>query len=136
MYNRLLLSENLARAAVANPSLRGSTDRLRQDKSRDVRTGPRKNAGTDEWTTRSLPFILLGRVGQHVMFVTAWDVAGALVAERTDMDFIERWFGVSPDGGGGSIELMYLIVLIIVVVALLYRPVLKRFFGKRRRRLS
>lgn len=70
------------------------------------------------------------------LFVTAWDVAGALIAERAYMDFIERWFGVSPDGGDGSIELMYLIVLIVVVVALLYRPVLKHFFGKRRRRLS
>jgi hypothetical protein len=42
------------------------------------------------------------------------------------MDFIERWFGVSPDGGDGSTEVMYLVVL--VVVALLYRPVRRRFF--------
>jgi hypothetical protein len=49
------------------------------------------------------------------------------------MDFIERWFGVSPDGGDGSTELMYLVVLVVVVVALLYRPVRRRFFGKRLR---
>jgi hypothetical protein len=48
------------------------------------------------------------------------------------MDFIERWFGVSPDGGDGSTELMYVAVLVVVVVALLYRPV-RRFFSKRTR---
>jgi hypothetical protein len=46
------------------------------------------------------------------------------------MDFIERWFSVSPDGGDGSTEVMYLVVL-VVVVALLYRPVRRRFFRKR-----
>ena len=49
------------------------------------------------------------------------------------MDFIERWFGVSPDGGDGSTELMYLVVFVVVVVVLLYRPVRRRFFGKRLR---
>ena len=24
------------------------------------------------------------------------------------MDFIERWFGVSPDGGDGTLELLYI----------------------------
>ena len=32
------------------------------------------------------------------------------------MDFIEKLFGVSPDGGDGSVELMYLSALLIVVV--------------------
>ena len=45
------------------------------------------------------------------------------------MDFIERWFGVSPDGGDGSTELMYLTVLVVVLVAVLYRPVRRRFFA-------
>jgi hypothetical protein len=49
------------------------------------------------------------------------------------MDFIERLFGVSPDGGDGSTELMYLVVLVVVVVVSLYRPVRRRFFGKRLR---
>jgi hypothetical protein len=39
------------------------------------------------------------------------------------MDFIERIFGVSPDGGNGSLELLY--VLIVVVAAALI--VLTRF---------
>jgi hypothetical protein len=49
------------------------------------------------------------------------------------MDFIERWLGVSPDGGDGSTELMYLVALVVVVVVLLYRPVRRRFFSKRPR---
>ncbi len=27
------------------------------------------------------------------------------------MDFIERWFGISPDGGNGSFELAFVLVL-------------------------
>jgi hypothetical protein len=32
------------------------------------------------------------------------------------MDFIEQWFGISPDGGDGSLELVW-----IVGIALLWR---------------
>ena len=35
------------------------------------------------------------------------------------MDFIERWFGVSPDGGDGTLELLYLGVGALIVFALL-----------------
>lgn len=31
------------------------------------------------------------------------------------MDFIERWFGFSPDGGDGSTELLYIIALAAVL---------------------
>jgi hypothetical protein len=31
------------------------------------------------------------------------------------MDFIERLFGVAPDGGDGSTELIYLTVLLIAI---------------------
>ncbi len=48
------------------------------------------------------------------------------------MDFIERWFGVSPDGGDGTTELMYLTALVVVLVAVLYRPVRRRFFTSAR----
>lgn len=35
------------------------------------------------------------------------------------MDFIERWFNVSPDGGDGSLELLWLLAATLVVGALL-----------------
>lgn len=31
------------------------------------------------------------------------------------MDFIERMFGISPDGGDGSTELMLLTVFVLIV---------------------
>jgi hypothetical protein len=31
------------------------------------------------------------------------------------MDFIERWFGVSPDGGDGSLEITLVIVALVVL---------------------
>jgi hypothetical protein len=33
------------------------------------------------------------------------------------MDFIERWFGISPDGGDGSTELLYIIAFVVVCAA-------------------
>jgi hypothetical protein len=33
------------------------------------------------------------------------------------MDFIERLFGISPDGGDGSTEVLYLAALIVIVAA-------------------
>jgi hypothetical protein len=36
------------------------------------------------------------------------------------MDFIERLFGVSPDGGDGSMELIYLAAIVIIVAAFAY----------------
>lgn len=35
------------------------------------------------------------------------------------MDFIERWFGISPDGGDGSLEALYLFALLVVVAGVL-----------------
>jgi len=35
-----------------------------------------------------------------------------------DMDFIEQWFGISPDGGNGATEILY-VILAAVVIALL-----------------
>jgi hypothetical protein len=35
------------------------------------------------------------------------------------VDFIERWFGVSPDGGDGTLELLYIGVSVLIAVALL-----------------
>jgi hypothetical protein len=43
------------------------------------------------------------------------------------MDFIEQWFGLSPDGGNGSTELMYLTVLALIVVVLARNRSLRAF---------
>ena len=34
------------------------------------------------------------------------------------MDWIERWFGASPDGGDGSLELAFAVVLLVVGIGL------------------
>ncbi|MEK1888598.1 MAG: hypothetical protein AAAB35_13730 [Phyllobacterium sp.] len=37
------------------------------------------------------------------------------------MDFIERWFGVSPDGGDGSTEMLYLCVAVVIIGVIVAR---------------
>lgn len=37
------------------------------------------------------------------------------------MDFIEQWFGVSPDSGDGSLELLWIVVIVSSVVAIAFR---------------
>jgi hypothetical protein len=37
------------------------------------------------------------------------------------MDFIEQWFGISPDGGDGSLEALWLAAIVIAVVAVAFR---------------
>ena len=44
------------------------------------------------------------------------------------MDFIERWFGVSPDNGSGTLELTIVIVILVVLAA----PILVRKIAARR----
>jgi len=34
------------------------------------------------------------------------------------MDFFERWFGISPDGGNGLLEMLYLLAASLILVAL------------------
>ena len=43
------------------------------------------------------------------------------------MDFIERWFGYSPDGGDGSLEVLWLVALIAIVAAIFFRRPLRRW---------
>jgi len=46
------------------------------------------------------------------------------------MDFIERWFHVSPDGGNGALEAAYIAVAVgVVVLVIARRRVLS--FGQR-----
>jgi len=37
------------------------------------------------------------------------------------MDFIEQWFGISPDGGDGSLEVLWVVGIVAVVAALTFR---------------
>jgi hypothetical protein len=47
------------------------------------------------------------------------------------MDFIEILFGISPDGGDGSVEITYFAAFAIVVAALAWRQV-SRWHAARR----
>ncbi len=42
------------------------------------------------------------------------------------MDFIEQWFGFSPDGGDGSTEALIIIVALVAVLLGLARFALRR----------
>jgi len=48
------------------------------------------------------------------------------------MDFIERIFGISPDGGDGSTELLYFVCFVAIVVAVSWRPISRRLAARRR----
>jgi hypothetical protein len=37
------------------------------------------------------------------------------------MDFIEKWLGVSPDGGDGSLEMLYVVALGAAICAFIFR---------------
>ena len=37
------------------------------------------------------------------------------------MDFIEQWFGVSPDGGDGTLELLYIAAGVVIAGAFIWR---------------
>lgn len=37
------------------------------------------------------------------------------------MDFIEKWFGVWPDGGDGSLEALWIGAIVVVVLAIAFR---------------
>lgn len=46
------------------------------------------------------------------------------------MDFIEKWFGLSPDGGDGSLEALYVVALVAVIAAVIWRRPLRRWLGQ------
>lgn len=48
------------------------------------------------------------------------------------MDFIERIFGLSPDGGDGSTEALYIVVALAIVALIVARPMLRRRAERRR----
>jgi hypothetical protein len=48
------------------------------------------------------------------------------------MDFIEQWFGISPDGGDGSLELLWIVAIAIVVSAGVFRRRIVGWLSSRR----
>ena len=50
------------------------------------------------------------------------------------MDFIERWFHLSPDGGNGSLELVYLLAIVAIVTMILFRRQLRQLYWRARDR--
>jgi len=50
------------------------------------------------------------------------------------MDFIERIFGISPDGGDGSTEVLWIAALLAIAVAIGTRAGLKRWASGSTRR--
>jgi hypothetical protein len=46
------------------------------------------------------------------------------------MDWIERWFGVSPDGGDGSTEALYIVALLAAAVLVFGRRYFVRFWRR------
>jgi hypothetical protein len=42
------------------------------------------------------------------------------------MDFIERFFGLSPDNGDGSTEILWLVVLALVIATFVYFRIQRR----------
>ena len=47
------------------------------------------------------------------------------------MDFIEKWFGFSPDGGDGSTEILYIIVFALVLAVIFGRKRIAKLLSGR-----
>jgi len=48
------------------------------------------------------------------------------------MDFFERLFGISPDGGNGMSELLYGMMLVLILCMVLFRCLVSRLKRKLR----
>jgi hypothetical protein len=46
------------------------------------------------------------------------------------MNFMERWFGLSPDGGSGSFEVSILVSIIVATLAVAFRRKLYKVLAK------
>jgi hypothetical protein len=55
---------------------------------------------------------------------------GAKQREGCPMDFIEQWFGVSPDGGDGSTEALYILAVVVVIALFVARRQIAKAFGR------
>jgi hypothetical protein len=54
--------------------------------------------------------------------------------KEMQMDFIEQWFGVSPDGGDGSLEVVWIAAIVVAVAAVVFRKRLAAWLGSRSQR--
>jgi len=50
------------------------------------------------------------------------------------MDFIEAWFGISPDGGDGSLEVLWVGAIALAVAAFVFRRRIGVWVAARRAR--
>jgi len=50
------------------------------------------------------------------------------------MDFIEQWFGISPDGGDGSLEVLWIVAVVVAVMAFWFRRRIGAWLAYRRSR--
>ncbi|HME26530.1 MAG TPA: hypothetical protein VKI44_35260 [Acetobacteraceae bacterium] len=48
------------------------------------------------------------------------------------MDFFERWFGVSPDGGDGSLEALWIVMIVVALAAVVFRRRIARWLSSRK----
>jgi len=48
------------------------------------------------------------------------------------MDFIERWFGLSPDNGDGSLELLWIIALVAAIAVVAFRRQILSWLSSRK----
>lgn len=48
------------------------------------------------------------------------------------MDFIEQWFGLSPDGGDGSLELFWIVAIVAVVTVFVFRGRIRARFSPKK----
>ena len=47
------------------------------------------------------------------------------------MDFFEQWFGISPDGGDGSLEALWIAAIVVAVTAVAFRRPISRWLASR-----
>ena len=50
------------------------------------------------------------------------------------MDFIERWLGISPDGGDGSTEALYILAVIAILALVFHKRIVqfaRGFFARK-----
>ena len=50
------------------------------------------------------------------------------------MDFIEQWFGVSPDGGDGSLEVLWIAAIVEAVAGVIFRKRITAWLSSRSQR--